>query len=244
MIWRWLICFSTTLWLTAGSPAPPPRSGEVAGTVELVNSNDPETRRNHNYSGAVLWLEPSPRPASLPMAPLRVTMEQKNKQFNPHVIAIPVGSTVDFPNNDVLQHNVFSLASGQQFDLSLYAGGQTRSVTFRYKGIARVYCNIHSTMSAIIAVLDTPWYAVTPASGKFVIPNVPPGEYVLHIFHERALPERLALVQPKITVPEDGLTVPLITISETGVVQPPHPDKHGQPYPVTPRYPTTGGGGN
>jgi plastocyanin len=240
---RWLICFSALFGLWAGSPQQAPHAGEVTGTVELVNSNDPATRRNHNYSGVVLWLEPTPRPASLPLAPQRVVMEQKNQRFVPHVMAVPMGSTVDFPNNDVVRHNVFSIASGQVFDLSLYPPGQSRSVTFRYRGIVRVYCNIHSTMSAVIAVLDTPWYAVTQAGGDFVIAHVPPGDYVLHMFHERALPERLALIQPKISVGEDGLALPLITISETGVVQPPHPDKHGEPYPAAPRYPT-GGGGN
>ena len=244
MTLRWLICSSSLLWLCGGHVVGPARAANVSGTVEMVNSNDPATRRNHNYSGVVLWLEPVPRPGSLPLAAVHATMEQKGQQFIPHVLAIPVGSVVDFPNHDVVRHNVFSVASGQQFDLGLYPTGQTRSVTFRYRGIVRVYCNIHATMSAIIAVLDTPWYAVTQVAGTFVVPNVPPGDYVLHIFHERALPERLALVQPRITVSEDGLTLPLITISETGVVQPPHPDKHGLPYPAAPRYPATSGGGN
>ena len=242
MTWRLLIFFNA-LWLGAGNQTQPIRGGDVTGTVELANSSDPATRRNHNYSGVILWLEPVVRPVTLQLAPQHATMEQRNKMFSPHVLAITAGSTVDFPNRDEIMHNVFSVASGQQFDLSLYAGGQSRSVTFRYTGIARVYCNIHSTMSAIIAVLDTPWYAVTPASGKFVIPNVPPGDYVLHIFHERALQKNLEFLQHRITVSEEGLALPLITVSETGYVQPPHPDKHGQPYPQLPRYPSSGGGG-
>jgi len=244
MTWRWLTFSSVLLPLLAGTSAPPARAGNVTGTVELANSSDPATRRNHNYSGVVLWLEPVPRPASLPLVPKRATMEQRNKQFVPHVLAVTVGSTVDFPNDDELMHNVFSVASGQVFDLLLYPKGTTRSVTFKYKGIARIYCQIHSTMSAIIAVLDTPWFTVTPPSGKFVIPDVPAGDYVLHVFHERALPENLAILQPRISVSEDGLTLPLISISETGYVAAPHPDKHGQPYPVAPRYPASGGGGS
>jgi len=149
-------------------------------------------------------------------------MAQRNKQFQPHVLAVPVGSTVDFPNFDPFHHNVFSNFSGQQFDVGLYPSGASRPVTFRYPGIVRVFCNIHSTMSAIIAVVDTPWYAVTQPNGKFVISDVPPGEYVLRIFHERALPENLQLLSPRMTVSANGLALPLISISETGYIPAPH----------------------
>jgi plastocyanin len=217
----------------------PARSADVTGTVELTNSNDAATRRQHNYSGVVIWLDPVPRPASLPIAPVRATMEQRDKQFRPHVLAVPVGSTVDFPNHDVFAHNVFSRFEGQQFDTGLYPGGTSHSVTFRYPGIVRVFCNIHATMSAIIAVVATPWYGVSKENGKFVIPNVPAGDYVLRVFHERALPENLKLMAFRISVPETGLALPLISVSETGYIPPPHTDKHDQPYPK-PSYP--GGG--
>jgi plastocyanin len=243
MTWRWLTCFSALAALALAT-APIARAGDVAGTVELTNSNDVSTRRGHNYSGVVLWLEPIPRPNSLPVVPKRAEMAQRNKQFQPHVLAIAVGSTVDFPNFDPVHHNVFSNFSGQQFDVGLYPAGASRSVTFKYPGIVRVFCNIHSTMSAIIAVLASPWFTVTPPSGKFVIPNVPPGEYVLRIFHERALPENLQLLAPRITVPENGLVLPLISISETGYIPAPHVDKHGEPYPQPPRNSTYSGGGN
>jgi hypothetical protein len=89
-------------------------------------------------------------------------------------------------------------------------------------------------MSAIIAVLDTPWFATTPRTGQFAIPNVPAGEYELHLFHERALPQNLRFLERTITVKEDGLALPLISITETGYIPAVHLNKYGQPYPPVP----------
>jgi hypothetical protein len=89
-------------------------------------------------------------------------------------------------------------------------------------------------MSAIIAVLPTPWYDATDPTGKFTIPNVPAGEYQLHIFYERARPDNIRFLEHRITVPQSGLTLPLISISETGYIPPPHLNKFGKPYPPVP----------
>ena len=88
--------------------------------------------------------------------------------------------------------------------------------------------------SAIIAVVPTDWFTVTPASGQYAIANVPPGDYQLSIFHERALPQNLRFLEHRITVPENGLVLPLISISETGYIPAPHLDKFGHPYPPSP----------
>jgi hypothetical protein len=158
-------------------------------------------------------------------------MLQKDKLFQPHVLAISVGSTVDLPNLDLIFHNAFSNFSGQPFDVGLYAPRTSKSVTFKHAGIVRVFCNIHASMSAIIAVLNTPWYAVTQATGKYAIGGVPPGEYQLRIFHERALPENLTFLERRITVPDNGLAMPLISISETGFIPAEHLNKYGKDYP-------------
>ena len=200
----------------------------VSGQVELTNSHDPAVHKYRDYSGVVLWLEPVDKGA--PPAPRPVKMLQKDKHFVPHVIAIPVGGTVEFPNLDEIYHNAFSNFSGQPFDTGLYKPQTSQSVTFRHAGIVQVFCNIHSSMSAIIAVVATPYYAVTPESGRFVIANVPPGDYQFHIFHERAVPANLKFLEHRITVPEAGLELPLISVSETGYVPAPHLDKHGKPY--------------
>ena len=115
-----------------------------------------------------------------------------------------------------------------------YAPGTSRGQTFRIPGIVRVFCNIHPTMSAIIAVLPTPWFATTPANGRFTIANVPAGEYELHLFHERSLPDNLKFLERTVTVPESGLALPLITVSETGYIPTGHMNKYGRPYPPPP----------
>jgi plastocyanin len=222
MIWRWLICFSGTLGVAAGAL--------VTGEVELTNSKNLAVRKHKDYAGVVLWLEPVDR--SVPaMPPRRVEMLQKDKVFQPHVVAISLGSTVDLPNLDLIFHNAFSNFSGQPFDVGLYPPRTSRSVTFKHAGIVRVFCNIHASMSAIIAVLNTPWYAVTQASGKYAIDGVPSGEYQLRIFHERALPENLKFLERRIMVPDTGLVLPLISISETGFIPAPHLNKYGKEYP-------------
>jgi plastocyanin len=228
MIWRWRIFFRrAAAALVMSSLA---LAGTVAGDVELTNSKEPAVRKRRDYSGVVIWLEPVDRAA--PAAPpARAQMLQKDKQFLPHVVAISMGSAVDFPNFDPIFHNAFSNFSGQPFDVGLYPPKTSRSVTFRHPGLVRVFCNIHSTMSAVIAVLNTPWFSVTLASGKYIIPNVPPGEYHLRLFHERAMPDNLKFLERRITVPEGGVAMPLISISETGFIPAPHLNKFGKPYP-------------
>ncbi len=227
MIWRWLIFFSL------GLPAPPAQAaaGAVSGSVEITNSHNPAVRKNKDYTGVILWLEPVDRAGVPPPAPVHARMIQKNKHFLPHVMAVPVGSTVDFPNLDPIYHNAFSNFSGQVIDTGLYKPGTSRSFPLKQRGIMRIFCNIHPTMSAIIAVLPNPFYAVTDSTGAFTIPNVPPGEYQLRIFHERSLPDVLRFLEHRITVPEDGLKLPLISISETGYTPAPHLNKYGMEYP-------------
>ena len=225
MIWRWLICSSVAAALAMAAV--------VSGEVELTNSKDANVRKRKDYSGVVLWLEPVDHPAPLP-PPKHVDMLQKDKMFQPHVLAISLGSTVDFPNLDLIYHNAFSNFNGQPFDVGLYAPRTSKGVTFKHPGIVRVFCNIHSTMSAIIAVLTTPWYTVTPPSGKYTIANVPPGEYHLRLFHERAQENNLRFLEHPITVPETGLNLPLISITETGYNPAPHLNKFGEAYSPVP----------
>jgi plastocyanin len=232
MICLWVIFFS---WVMVSGPGLPRlqaiRAAGVSGEVELTNSKDAAVRKHKDYSGVVLWLEPVERTASSSGSGRRVEMLQKDKHFIPHVLAIPVGTTVDFPNADPIYHNAFSNFSGQPFDVGLYPPGTSKSFTFKHPGMVRVFCNIHSTMSAIIAVLPTQWFVVTQYSGKYSMPNVPPGDYQLRIFHERALPEIVQFLERRITVSEGGLTLPLISISETGFIPVQHLNKFGKDYP-------------
>jgi len=216
MIWLWAIFFSAAMV-----------AGPVTGTVELVGSRDPAVQKRRDYSGVVVWLDGPGAPAQ----PRRAEMVQKNKRFLPHVLAIPVGSTVEFPNFDLIFHNAFSNFSGQLFDVGLYPPGTNRTVVFKRQGIARVFCNIHPTMSAVIAVLRTPYFAVSGKNGAFEIRDVPLGEYHLRVFHERASEDTLKALERRITVNGGGLALPAIAISESGYIQFPHKNKYGKDYP-------------
>jgi len=118
-------------------------------------------------------------------APIRAELRQEHETFVPHVLAVTRGSTVDFPNDDPIFHNVFSLSSAATFDLRRYPQGQSRSQQFTKAGIVKVYCHIHSHMSATILVLDQPYFAVPQQDGTFELRNVPPGEYTVVGWHER-----------------------------------------------------------
>ncbi|MBZ5625275.1 MAG: hypothetical protein LAQ69_42225 [Acidobacteriia bacterium] len=197
--------------------------------------------REKDDSGVVVWLE------ALAGAPPvtaggQATMAHKNKTFVPHVIAVRTGSKVRFPNLDPFFHNAFSNYDGQVFDIGLHPPGSAREVTFRRPGVVRLFCNIHPTMSAIIMVLDTPYFAVTNAQGAYAITMVPPGDYRLKLFHERALAGVLTALERTITTGPDDLALPTISVSEAGYLVPPHTNKYGKDYPaiVVDQYPGPG----
>jgi plastocyanin len=116
--------------------------------------------------------------------PRRVRINQRNERFVPHLVAITVGSIVDFPNNDRTYHNVFSLSDVKSFDLGRYAAGQSKSVRFDRPGIARVFCDIHSHMSAFVLVFAHRFFSVTDADGRFRIDNVPAGAYTVVLWND------------------------------------------------------------
>ena len=227
MTWRLLTCFSLLVAQLATAPG-----GVVTGSVALIDQRGAASHKRKDFSGVVVWLESADARAHVPQpAPRRAEMVQKDKKFIPHLLVIPVGSQVDFPNFDPIFHNAFSKFSGQPFDVGLYPPGTSKSITFARPGVVRVFCNIHQTMSAVIVVLRTPWYAVTNAQGAFQIDGVPPGEYRLHVFHERAAESELKGLERAITVEPGTLTLAPLNISEAGYVAAPHKNKFGADYP-------------
>lgn len=132
--------------------------------------------------------------ARSPLTIRRSEVRQENETFLPHVLAVTRGSTVDFPNNDPFFHNVFSLSGAANFNLGRYPRGQTRSQTFQKPGIVKVFCQIHSHMSATILIFDHPYFAVPEMGGMFNLPDLPPGEYTIVGWHER-VGERTATVR-------------------------------------------------
>ena len=117
---------------------------------------------------------------------MKASIAQKDEQFVPHVVAVTAGSSVSFPNEDPFFHNVFSLSRGATFDLGRYpVRRQSRAQVFTQPGIVKVFCHIHSHMSAVIRVFDHPWFTIPDDQGTFTIDGVPPGEHTLVAWHER-----------------------------------------------------------
>src|SRR5437762_1374944 len=123
-------------------------------------------------------------------------MDQRDETFVPHVLAIVAGTTVDFPNNDETYHNVFSLSRARSFDLGRYAAGRSKSIRFDRPGIVRVFCDIHSHMSAFILVFNHPFFAMTDAEGRYRIENIPPGSYNVVAWNEGLASEPRVAVIP------------------------------------------------
>lgn len=121
-----------------------------------------------------------------PPRPITARMEQKNRRFVPDILAVPLGSTVSFPNMDAIFHNVFSLSKPKSFDLGNYSKDQTRAVTFRTPGIVFVNCHLHPNMTAVIFVAPSPWTTTPDASGKFALSEVPAGTHTLVAWHQNA----------------------------------------------------------
>ncbi|MGC1902872.1 MAG: hypothetical protein WA715_03540 [Candidatus Acidiferrum sp.] len=174
---------------------------EVTGQVMVSHVNVADEALE-DASEVVVWLVPAQtgdknQPA---VDPPHYRIVQRDKRFKPRFLVIPVGSTVDFPNYDQWFHNVFSISRGRQFDLGLYAAGELRSVRFDRTGVSYLFCSIHPDMMAVVVAVDSRYFGVSDKVGRVAIENVPPGQYLLHVWRENPAPQgfratpRLALV--------------------------------------------------
>lgn len=211
---------------------------DVTGSVEV---SPVHSRQASSNSGVVVWLSPiaaaDPAPASAPPGPARrvFTLVQKNKTFEPHLLVIPTGSEVAFPNKDPFFHNVFSLFDGKKFDLGLYEAGTSKTRRFERPGVSFLFCNIHSEMSAVIVTLDTPYYAISDAKGRLNIPGVPSGRYMLHAWREGSSSDELKSLVRLLALSPEASSLGKLVIADHSSLPQTHKNKYGRDYdPVPP----------
>lgn len=197
---RWLVLVPV-MWSILATPA---LGGELRGTVRIVSdaatmqssaldpyagtlnsagSNPARKAPNTTPRDVVVYLEgPNARILPRPSAG-KPQLKQINQAFEPHVLGVPVGTTVDFPNGDLVYHNVFSYSKTKKFDLGYYGKGKSKTVTFDKPGIVQVFCDIHSTMSAYVLVVDSPFVTQPDDAGSYAFPELPNGSYTLRVWH-------------------------------------------------------------
>ena len=196
MIQRATIAAIAALMLGSTTMTPTQSGGRVTGSVKLTLANSapssasayerrsvgPRPKAQPELKNVVIFFNSLPASRT---APAQASIAQKDEQFTPHLVAITAGSSVAFPNEDPFFHNVFSLSRGAAFNLGRYPSGASRSKTFTRPGIVKVFCEIHSHMSAVIRVFDHGWFTVPNEDGTFAIDDVPPGDHTVVAWHER-----------------------------------------------------------
>lgn len=179
-------------------------AGKITGTVKVNGLRSPVD--------ILVYLVKAP-PVQEDLSKTKFIMDQQNLTFNPHILPIPVGASVDFPNNDKVDHNIFSLSRTKKFNLGSYKPGDSKAVLFDKPGIVELRCDVHAEMAAYIMVLKNPYFSVTDDQGRFEIPDskhleqngikgikdLPAGNYVLKIWHEK-----LKTQKQTVTIPENG----------------------------------------
>ena len=228
-LWRKRLCCLAMVFLLR---MPPLSAQEAAVTGHVLME---PSGKSAMASSTVVWLAPQdPGPGSV--APMHAVLQQKNKMFEPHLLVLTTGSTVEFPNRDPWFHNVFSLFNGKKFDLGLYEAGTSRTVHFDREGVSYIFCNIHPEMSAVIVVLASPYFAVPDKQGEFSITNVPAGRYVLHVWSENSQPSALQALAREVQIGETNRNVGAIRVPVSAPAA--HKNKYGQEYePPSPNNP-------
>jgi plastocyanin len=224
----------TALCLGLGaSPAWAQQQTSVAAQVNVIRQGGAGGKgADTNFANVVVWLVPmgatSPADAASPATAPQIV--QRNKTFEPHILAIQVGSAVQFPNKDPFLHNVFSLFDGKRFDLGFYEAGSSRAVRFDRAGVSFLFCNIHPEMSAIVIAVATPYFDVSDRQGRVTIANVPNGRYRMEVWYERSLAEELQSLTRGVTITEQNRSMGTIRVMENPNFTFTHKNKYGQDY--------------
>src|SRR6476661_10330537 len=238
LAWIWIGGACSTLLCVSPAAA---QEVTLTARVAVMVTSEGKPAKSHEANNVVVWLTPVGG-AAKPVAfrdGQQLRLVQRNKSFDPHLLVVPVGSVVAFPNHDPFFHNVFSLFEGKRFDLGLYEAGSTRDVHFGKAGISYIFCNIHPEMSAVVVALDTPYFGISDPRGQVVIANVPSGKYTLRVWYETALPETLNALTRAITVSETSSTLGVLRIAAADMPSA-HKNLYGRDYdppaPDSPLY--------
>jgi plastocyanin len=195
--------------------------GAVSGQITILERSGVRTT---DLADAVVYLEPRSGGAPAPPAGKRqIVME--SRRFVPRVQVVPLGGTIEFPNNDPFRHNVFSKSGPAEFDLGLYARGEARGEALRRGGVFPIFCNIHARMVAFAIAVPTPWFAQAATDGRFTIDALPAGTYTLHVWHDRGGEHAR-----EITVPATGLADVQVELDARNYRFVQHRNKFGQEY--------------
>jgi plastocyanin len=221
------------------------RAQQNTVTAHVVITRKSETKQEKatggpsNASNVVIWLKPLEHSAAevgdVEPGRKRMQLVQRNKSFQPHLLVVPVGSVVDFPNRDPFFHNVFSLVDGKRFDLGLYEAGATNSVHFDRVGVSFLFCNIHPEMSAVVVAVDTPYYGVSNGAGNVTIGNVPDGKYQMRVWYERSVAEDLQGLTRTVTISAGAKELGTVDVPENPSFSLAHKNKYGQDYTPPPK---------
>ena len=220
---RWVALLAAVSVVTPPVPLAG-QSGRVTGHLTILEKGNKPTP---DLGGAVIWLE-GIGGAGGPVRPGDFQIGITDKTYAPHVLAVPLGSTVTFPNNDPFNHNVFSVSDSESFDLGLYGRGEAKSRTFSHAGLVRVFCNVHPRMVAYVHVIATRFYTQPGGDGSFALAGIPPGRYRLHVWHERSPVE----VIKDITITTGAVVDEPVTLNARGYRWQAHKNKYGQDYPT------------
>ena len=200
------------------------QEASVRGSVEVLHHSETAS----GNADVVVWLTPAQGASSVPSGPT-ARLLQKGKKFIPHVVAVTQGTEIEFPNQDLFFHNVFSIHQGKTIDLGLYESGAARKVRFTQTGVSYIFCNIHPEMSAVVVVLRTRYFTVTDQDGAFQIGAIPPGTYKLGIWYELSPAGELTSNPQTVEITLGENILPKITLHSSDAPKE-HLNKFGEPY--------------